>query len=268
MSKVDPRVIEKYQLQLDEDPQSLAFAPLVDAYRHMGWLNQAVDIGLSGVRANPKFSRGRIALARVLIERVQLEPAIKQLKEAIKYSPDNLLAFNLLADCLVKLKRPKESLKAFKMILFLDPKNEKAATSVKKLESLTADEYEDELFEMIALEKIPSSSSEIELLPIEVPNESQTQPSAQQVDRVISLVDAFIVRNEFERALNTLSQASLGFDDHPEIQKRFSLLQQLQETLAPPEKQMPIPSRKQQYVQNQIQYLNLLLARIHDRARS
>lgn len=265
---VDTALVEKYQLMLEKDPNSLVFAPLVDAYRKMGLMDQAVEEGVRGVRQHPKFASGRIALARVLIERIQFAEAVKQLEEAVRLSPENILAFQLLADCLVKLKRPKEALKSYKMVLFLNPKDEKAQASVKKLESVTADEFEEELFQMLPLNPLQKDEEpDISLSPIEDDNSQTSQSDSSSLDRAVSLVDAFIVRNDFEKAAQVLSQYEPYHPQAPELIKRRKLINQIsdyEEPEQPTQVEPPPPSRKESAHKRKIKKLELFLARIDD----
>lgn len=274
---VDTALVEKYQIMLEKDPNSLVFAPLVDAYRKMGLLEQAVEEGVRGVHQHPKFASGRMALARVLIERVQYEEAVKQLEETVKLSPENIMAFQLLADCLVRLKRPKEALKSYKMVLFLNPKNEKAKNSVKKLESITADEFEEELFQMLPLNPLaPNTSEDLTLSPLEEnPSQQSSGSNPSHLDRAISLIDAFIVRNDFEKASEVLKQTEPYFPDATELVKRRKLLNQIAEfddssnpTAQSLPSTEPIISRNRLARQNKIKKLKVLLARISDKAES
>lgn len=271
---VDTKLVEKYQLMLEKDPNSLVFAPLVDAYRKMGLLEQAVEEGVRGVREHPNFASGRIALARVLIERVQYDDAVKQLEAAVKLSPENIMAFQLLADCLVRLKRPKEALKSYKMVLFLNPKDEKAQSSVKKLESVTADEFDDELFQMLPLNSLaPEDVEDLSLSPLDEGEPQANSQGPSQLDRAISLIDAFIVRNDFEKAAEVIRQSEPYYPDAKELQKRRKLLNQIGEFEDAPETEEsiaaePVISRDRQARQRKIKRLKVLLARISDKAES
>src|SRR6476661_8315239 len=65
-SSLTPELVERYQLEYARDPQSKVFAPLSEAYRRMGLVEEALRIAENGVRANPGFASGRVAFARVL----------------------------------------------------------------------------------------------------------------------------------------------------------------------------------------------------------
>lgn len=298
MSDVNPQLVEKYQVMLQKDPRSRVFAPLVDAYRKMGMLEEALEEALKGVRIHPDFAGGRIALARVLIEREQFEPASEHLKRALELSPENHLGFSLLAEVLIRLRQPKEALQTYKMVLFLNPEDERALKAVKKLESLTADEFNDETFQMMPIRTFSERENHLETLsPEATEEEKEAHVQAMEerekrrwsdIERTLSLVDAFIVRNEFERAKEVLEESEKYHSEDPEFIKRRKILNQISsepimndtepleadqgvplppdsgELVRPSEKYTHLPT----HLQRRAKYLELLLARISDRAES
>lgn len=260
MQEIQPELIEKYQLLLQKDPKSQVFAPLTEAYRKMGLTEEAFRIAVRGVQFNPNFSGGRIALAKVFLDRDNVPGAIAELEKTVDLSPDNILAHSLLGDCYLKTKRPKDALKSFKMVLFLAPTNERAAKTVKKLESLTADEYEDDLFEMKQLPQLDHLSTET-LTPLKPFSEKSTN----DLERVLSLTDAYIVRNDIEKAATTLRDAERSFGSHPELIKRMNLVNQrnMENTFVSGEEPFaPPPSRSIQALDGKIKFLRDLLDRV------
>src|ERR1700722_5164925 len=126
--------VERYQLLYEKDPNSKVFAPLAEAYRRMGLVDEAIDLASQGVKLHPNFASGRVALGKCYVQKSEHEKAIEQLKIAVELSPENLLAHQLLAECYAKIRKPAESLNEFKMVLFLNPNDVRAAQVVKKLE--------------------------------------------------------------------------------------------------------------------------------------
>lgn len=236
-SELSPEFVEKYQTILKQDPKSKVFAPLAEAYRKMNWLDHAEKIGREGVKHNPNFPSGRVVLAKIMLDRRNLEEAVEQLKTASDLSPENILAHRLLAQSLLELKRPKEALKAFKMVLFLNPNDQNAIKTVSRLESLTADEYDDELFEMKPLsravimmeQKRPVAHAEATTDEV---TQTQSLPKMQRtLERAISLADAFVARNDFDKALQTIDQAEEQIGANPELTKRRRFLTSRNQTL-------------------------------------
>jgi len=226
MQDIQPELVERYQILLQKDPKSQVFAPLCEAYRKMGLLEEAFRIAVRGVQFNPQFAGGRIALAKVFLDRDNLLGAIDELEKAIEISADNILAHSLLGECYLKAKRHKDALKSFKMVLFIAPHNEKAQKAVAKLEALTADEYEDDLFEMKPLPQV--DQLKLEATPLK-PLESK----APDMERTLSLVDAYIVRNDMEKALQTLRESEPYLGRNPEFQKRQRLVNQRNSEMDP-----------------------------------
>jgi tetratricopeptide (TPR) repeat protein len=262
MQDINPELIEKYQILLQKDPKSQIFAPLTEAYRKMGLLEEAFRIAVRGVQFNPNFSGGRIALAKVFLDRGSTQAAQDELEKAVEFSQDNILAYSLLGECYLKTKRPKEALRAFKMVLFLAPTNEKAARAVRKLESLTADEYEEDLFEMKPLPQVEGLKPQEDLTPIR-PVGHEGNHGTSDLERSLSLADAFIIRNDAERALNVLKEAEGRFGPHPELVKRIKLVNQ--RTLERDETPVsPPPHRDHQSLERKILFLRDLLGRIQN----
>lgn len=223
---VNPEFVERYQLEYQKNPRSKVFAPLAEAYRKMGLLDEALTVAQAGVKHHPDFASGRVVFARVLLEQKNLEGALEQLMAAARLSPDNLMAHALIGDTYLQLRRPKDALTAFKMVLFIDPNNEKARAAVRKWEFLTADEYDDALFEFEP--KTTTRIAPIGTLADRSDSNSATSGSAnssvRDLERALSLADAFTVRNDIQRAFTTLKDARTRFGSSPELNNRLALL--------------------------------------------
>lgn len=215
-SNLNTGFIERYQIVLEKDPKSRVFAPLAEAYRKMGLLTEAKNLCEKGLEVHPQFSSGIVALARILMDLNNFEDAIIHLKKALDLSPENILAQNLYAKCLLELKKPLEALKAYKMLLFLTPQHEEAQAMVKKLEALEADEMEEEMFEMTSLPSINKTA--------EAASRNSDKNKQLKLERLISLADAFTIRNETDKAIDCLTNAQKEFGDHPELIQRLSMI--------------------------------------------
>jgi hypothetical protein len=125
------------------------------------------------------------------------------------------------------------------------------------LESLTADEYEDDIFEM---KQLPQAEA-VKVESADPLRPLQDKGVTGEIERTLSLADAFIVRNDVEKALATLKAGEAQFGPHPEIVKRMRLVNQrtLERDEAPVE---PPPSRKVQALDDKVQFLRSLLERV------
>lgn len=275
MAKYDSTTIEKYRQLLKKDPNSLAFAPLADAYRELGDLNLAERTVRDGLIRHPDFAAAFVVLAKILKDQKKLDEALKLAQKASQISTDNILAHQLEGDLLLEMKKPQEALKAYKMVLFLNPLSGKARKVVQKLESLTAIDYEEDVFAMTKLEAIESLKTKAPAVtePSEKSHRKEEAPvssASRSLQRILSLLDAFIVRNDLAKAHEILTQAKNELGSQPELLQREKLLRSRNQTalltgneqVSAAETIEPRMSREREIAQRKIEKLEMLLRKI------
>jgi tetratricopeptide (TPR) repeat protein len=283
MAVIAPGSIEKFQALLQKDPNSQVFAPLAEAYRELKMLREAENTIRNGMKRHPNFVSGLVTMAKILRDLGKITEAIPPLKKAIQFAPENILAHQISAELYLANKQPKEALKSFKMVLFLNPRSQVAQKAIQKLESLTADEYDDDVFEMTRIKsvKMAGSGEQDEFIEEIQPQTSigRRAPAAEPLagassmpkplERMMSLIDAFIVRHDLDKARMLLRETERDFGQHPEILRRFKSLDQPQ-SLAPREEAVNIlPMADQRTVDRKLRLLNRLLLNVESyRARN
>ena len=128
------KAIEEYQLIIMRNPSAKVFAPLSEAYRKMGLLQQAFDICKQGTKHNPEYPSGLVAYGKVLFELKKFEDAVKAFHSAAELKPDNILAHKLKALSLTKLNNYAGALKAYKNVLLLSPEDKQAQKFIRNWE--------------------------------------------------------------------------------------------------------------------------------------
>ena len=123
--------LKKYQ----EDPHSRVFAPLAEAYRKAGLIDEAISIAREGLVVHPDFLGGRVALARALFDKKNFAEVVSQLVTIIKDIPDNLVAQKLFADSCLMLGNSAEALNSYKVLLYFNPMDSETAQLVQELEA-------------------------------------------------------------------------------------------------------------------------------------
>ncbi len=123
--------LKKYQ----QDPTSRVFAPLAEAYRKTGLIDEAIEIAREGLLVHPQFVGGRVALSRALFDKKLYAEVIQELSSIIRDVPDNIVAQKLLAESFLILGRLAESLGAYKALLFFNPNDPEISKIVKELET-------------------------------------------------------------------------------------------------------------------------------------
>lgn len=123
--------LKKYQ----DNPESRVFAPLAEAYRKAGLVDEAIDIARDGLKYHPNFMGGRVALARALFDKRLYQSVVDELSPIVQDIPDNLVAQRLLAESCLMLGRVAEALSAYKMLLYFAPQDFETAQMVQELEA-------------------------------------------------------------------------------------------------------------------------------------
>ena len=130
----DP-LIYSYLKKYQENPRSRVFAPLAEAYRKAGLVDEAIEISREGLQYHPRFVGGRVALSRALFDKKDFQGVIEELKEIIQEVPDNLVAQRLFAESCLMMGRVAEALSSFKMLLYFHPEDHEIAQLVTELET-------------------------------------------------------------------------------------------------------------------------------------
>ncbi len=148
-------------------PDSFVFAPLADAYRKTGRLDEAVEVCKKGVRKHGEYPSGHVVLGKCLFDLGAMDEADNSFRTVLELDADNLVALKYLGMIEAgrgELERAREH---FKQILVLDPENREIRSMLEDLhtneetrEDEPAREVEDEKFEG---EPISLGDGEIEM---------------------------------------------------------------------------------------------------------
>lgn len=277
MAGYSQEVIDKYRAALKKNPNSQVFAPLADAYRELGQPDLAEKICKEGIKHHPDFAGGWVVLGKILKDKKNLDEAIKALQHAVQLSGDNILAHILLGEIYLEKREAALAIKSFKMVLFFNPNHLKVKKILEKIESLTAKDFSDEMFQfkkLHATEEPPKFIPESTSVNIDPRSpEKKTQLASRSLLRVISLIDAFIARNELKKAQELLVQAEDEFPSEKELLHRAKILKSKNqfsflntEHQAPPEMVKTLNASKAKMIrQKKLEVLNSLLQSIEGR---
>ena len=107
-----PQIYE-YLRKYQEDPTSRIFAPLAEAYRKAGLVDEAVEIAREGLRFHPTFIGGRVALARCLFDKKLYQDVVDELSNVVRDVPDNLVAQRIIAEKLPDARADRRGARGF-----------------------------------------------------------------------------------------------------------------------------------------------------------
>jgi tetratricopeptide (TPR) repeat protein len=184
--------LKKYQ----EDPQSRVFAPLAEAYRKAGLIDEAIEIAREGLRVHPRFVGGRVALARALFEKRLYSEVIDELASVVQDAPDNLVAQRLMAESCLMLGRVAEALGAYKMLLYFNPNEAETARIVSELE---AQAYEQGML-VLRTDPPPEPAQEYSVRPVGQAFEHAPDLKRERWIQQVELLQGLLQRVERYRA--------------------------------------------------------------------
>ena len=130
----EPPYFREYLRRFKEDPTSRVFAPLAEAYRRLGRLDDAIGLCREGLEHHPNFHGGRVALAKCLMDKRDFQGAREELERVVQSVPENLLAQRLLGEVCANRGDRDGALHCFKMALLLSPSDVQLAEKVRALE--------------------------------------------------------------------------------------------------------------------------------------
>lgn len=246
------------QKDLQANPKSPLFARLAELYLARDMVDEAETLIKRSLKYHPRSTSGLILMGRIFKLKKMHAEALIPLTEATKLALENWRAWLELAESHLELKNGKQALFAFKKVLLLNPTHSLARRAVAKLELLSADEYEDDLFQM---QKLPDT--DFKFTDTEVASNAWSKPNDALV-RMISCVDALIVRHDITKALGLLNECSDRFGTHPEIDSRRLKLSIFEKPDYLKPKSITQSSRAKQKIlkEKKIEILQMLLRRI------
>jgi tetratricopeptide (TPR) repeat protein len=90
--------IRRYEERLARDPTSLAFAPLADAYRKTGRVQDAIRLCREGLERFPHYVTARLILAKALLDEGNPDGALSEVRAILEASPHEAQAHRLAGD--------------------------------------------------------------------------------------------------------------------------------------------------------------------------
>lgn len=199
------KAIEKYQMILMRTPSAKVFAPLSEAYRKMGLLQQAFEVCETGVKHNPEYPSGHVAYGKVLYEMKDFKAAENSFRRAAHLQKDNILTRKLQALCLSKLGRRNDAVTVYKEVLFLSPKDQQAQKYLQNWEYVEAKNFSKKSF--------PAQAT--------LPEDHLKDASSSQV---AAYVEALIARNELDKANDLLLEAQDKWPQDLLLQKQQAVV--------------------------------------------
>jgi tetratricopeptide (TPR) repeat protein len=127
--------------EFQQNPRSLVFVSLAEAYRLEGLPHQALEIADEGLQQHPGLASGILVKVRALFDLKRYGEAANVCQEALKSNPNNLKAHKLLADIYLRLGQRRAAIRSLSRVVSLFPQDREAVKALEELENLETGQF-------------------------------------------------------------------------------------------------------------------------------
>jgi tetratricopeptide (TPR) repeat protein len=124
--------IDKLEARFRDNPKGRNFAPLADAYRKAGLIDNAIDLCQNGLKLHPDYVSAYIVYARCLVDKKDDAAALGVFKQVLGLDGENIIALRGLAELAERNGKYEEEVEWLSRLLNADPMNGDAAEALAR----------------------------------------------------------------------------------------------------------------------------------------
>ena len=228
MADANMAEIEDLKKKLSQNPDSLIFVPLADAYRKSGMLQEAIDVCKAGLERHPTYTSARVVLGRIYSEKEQLDEAITELKLVEKSDIDNIMVHSMLGNVYIKKKMYAEAVEQFQRVLSLNPEDA---------------ETQDKLQEALSAKQSPVPPAPAAEKPKEKPKETPEKEPEKKLDvgKSMKAAELYTKKEEFDNAIEIYREILEGDPENMIVQQRLREVYSFQDKKLKKEREKAAP---------------------------
>ena len=126
--------IQELRRRIQQDPASLAFAPLAEELRRAGSLGEAVQTCRAGLVLHPEYATARATLGRALLDQGALDDALDELTTVLLAAPEHLAALKGIAEIHARRGEDADALATYRRAYALAREDADLARAITSLE--------------------------------------------------------------------------------------------------------------------------------------
>lgn len=185
-------------------PGSHVFAPLADAYRKLGLVEEGLDICARGLSANPRYASGYVVQGKCQFDAGRADRAEESFKRVLELDSSNLVALRYLGIIRAGCGDAEGARAFFEQILVLDPDDKdirQRLDAVRESAPVATNSLVDEIEQVLQPEPAKASHVAPALAPVvgkrgeRLEGRAEFRAEADPEDKTVDLPD---VRDEFE----------------------------------------------------------------------
>jgi len=188
---------------LDENPDSLVFAPLADAYRKEGKLEEALATCKRGLEKHPSYTSARVVLGRIYQDQKKTDEAQVEFKKVLDQDPDNLMAHSLLGSLFLQKNDFQGAIEEYQKVLTLNPDDEETQTLLKQ-----------------AIEKAAGEQKSSKPIKKEI-SSTEKKASPKESTATLTIAELYLKQGHFDKAIEVYQE--LLADDPQNLMLRQKL---------------------------------------------
>ena len=131
--------IEKLEARYNENPDGRYFAPLADAYRKAGRVDDAIQLVSHGLTKHPDYLSAHIVLGRCHLDKQDDAAALETFGRVLSLDAENVIALKALAEVAERMGRPDDARRWLMRLLNVDAMNTEAEEDLQRLGGPLAD---------------------------------------------------------------------------------------------------------------------------------
>src|ERR1035438_2945116 len=186
----DPTTSEITELKkkLEENSESLVFAPLADAYRKQGNLEEAYNICKKGLEKHPNYTSARVVLGRIYQAQGKKEQAATEFRKVLETDPENLMAHSLLGAIFVESGDHQSAIEEYQKILTLNPDDDETQEALKQAIEKAAGE-----------QKAPKQNPKETIAP-------EKKAVTKETTATLTIADLYLKQGHFDKAIEVFQE--------------------------------------------------------------
>ncbi|HET8713208.1 MAG TPA: tetratricopeptide repeat protein [Gemmatimonadales bacterium] len=130
--------IDKLEARFRDNPKGRNFAPLADAYRKAGLIDNAIDLCQNGLKLHPDYVSAYIVYARCLVDKKDDPGALGVFTKVLELDGENIIALRGLAELAERNGRYEEEVDWLTRLINADPMNGDAAEALARAKGKAA----------------------------------------------------------------------------------------------------------------------------------
>jgi len=125
--------IQKLERRHAENPDGRYFAPLADAYRKAGQVDEALILVRAGIEKHPDYLSAHIVLGRCLLDKKEDDGAGQAFERVLGLDAENIIALKSLSEIAERRGDPVGARQWLQKLLVVDPMNAEADADLQRL---------------------------------------------------------------------------------------------------------------------------------------